>query len=516
MIQVREAVEADVEAIADIFTRTYSDHYAHPEFCDPENLKRIIFADDVLILVAELEDSRRVIGTASIILDIGAFGDLIGEFGRLVVHPDGRRQGIGHRLMEARLERVRERLHMAIVENRAVHSYSQSISAKHGFVPVGFLPSKLKFEERENIALYAKPFGACLELRKNHPRIIPEAYSLADCALGGFGLPDDAILDDETPAYSASVDFELEAMTSAGYASLLRFERGRVRNREILGPMKLHAGVFQIRVSHYRYLLAKRDGRVVGGVGFHIDENEKAARILELVCADDDPVRCLLMEAIRVCREEEGAEYLEVDVNAHSPAMQRTLLELGFLPCAYVPAMSFHRVERLDVIRMAKLFVPLDVAGVELHETSRAIAERVIRAFEHRQVAPRLVAAIPSVALFDDLSDEQVGRLAAVFRLVELAEGETLSEGVGGEHETLMVISGRVEVRDGGSETESRVLGSGETAGELALVGRQTRPIEAVATTPAEVATVDAAAAADLFRQRPDIGMVVFRNLAKR
>ena len=81
MINVREAAEHDVAAIRDIFEACYSGHYAHPGFCETDSLKHAVFDDDVLMLVAEDDVMGRVLGTAAVILDIGAFGDLIGEFG---------------------------------------------------------------------------------------------------------------------------------------------------------------------------------------------------------------------------------------------------------------------------------------------------------------------------------------------------------------------------------------------------------------------------------------------------
>ena len=80
------------------------------------------------MLVAEDVESGQVYGTASVVFDIGADSDLIGEFGRLAVLPEARGRGLGNRLMEARIEHIRNRLHVAVVENRTPHAFSQKIS----------------------------------------------------------------------------------------------------------------------------------------------------------------------------------------------------------------------------------------------------------------------------------------------------------------------------------------------------------------------------------------------------
>lgn len=467
-ILIREAAEPDVDGIREIFTACYSDHYAYPQYYDETRLKQLIYDRDVVFLVAEETVTGRLLGTGSVILDIGAWGDLMGEFGRLAVHPDGRGKRIGSRLMEGRIERVEHRLHVGIVENRAVHPFSQKISDHHGFTCAGFLPSKMLFAKRENVSLYIRHFGDCLRLRRNHPRIIPEAWELADEVLRNSGIGCDAIVDDSTYPYARAGEFEIEEMTSEGYTSLLHFERGRVRHREIFGPVKLHVGFFQLRISHYEYLLARRNGHLIGGIGFFVDEAEKAARILELVSTDERAIRCLLEEAVTRLHEDSNVDYVEVDVSAYSPAMQRTLLELEFLPAAYLPAMSFHRVERLDGIRMLRLFQPLDLEGVQLHEASRSVADLVVSSFSSLPADPEIIHQLEASGAFATLRPEQIDALArcASFGPVPATDSTPLVEAI-------LVEGGKFIVFDQGALEK-------------------------------------------LAEARPDIGVVLYRDLARR
>ena len=180
-------------------------------------------------------------------------------------------------------------------------------------------------------------------------------------------------VDASSAAYPHAEDFELEEMASELYPALLRFERGRVRDREIFGPIRLHYGLFQLRANRGRYLLARRNGAIIGAVGFAVDELEKTVKVFELVSVDDTPLHFLLAELVSRCQNEYGVAYVEADVSAYSPRMQRTLLEVGFLPVAYVPAMVFHDVERLDIVRMARLFEPWDQEGLALFEATQPI-----------------------------------------------------------------------------------------------------------------------------------------------
>ncbi|MCA9174672.1 MAG: GNAT family N-acetyltransferase, partial [Planctomycetales bacterium] len=515
MLRVRDAVESDDEAIRDIFVATYGNDYAYPAFYDLHTIRKLIYADDNVLVVAEDEDTGRVIGTGSVVLQSGAYADLVGEFGRLVVHPDARGKGCANRIMEARIERVQSRLHLGLVENRVMHPYSQKVSASHGFTPLGFIPHKLRILTREHISLYGRYFGDSLSLRRNHPRIIPEAAAIAELVLAGLGLRPDAIIDDHSASYPQSEPrhYELEELTTAGYATLLRIERGRVRHREIFGPMRLHYGLFQLQARHSSYLIARRDGQIAGAIGYVFDELERNVRVLELISVHDGPIRYLLETLLETCRQTLGAHYVEVDVSAYAPHMQRTLLELGFLPVAYIPALVFHDVERLDGVRMVRLLTPFSAADVQLHEQSRPLAELVIRAFEEREIQPRIAEAAPNTKLFHGLNAEQSRQLATICRLTRFRGGEQIVRHGEADGMTHVLLSGAANVIIPGRGRVG-VVAAGECLGEMSLLEAMPHSATAVAVTDVETAAIRHTDFTSLVRMRPDIAAIVFRNLA--
>ena len=515
MIEVREATEGDIAGIREIFRESYGEHYSYPEYYDSQHLKRMIYGDDTILLVAEDSDTGDVVGTASIIVQVGAYADLVGEFGRLAVHPKARGQGVGKRLMAERVRRVEKRLHLGLVENRSAHTFSQRISAAHGFVPLGFIPLKLKFDHRESIALYGRHFGNALKLRRNHPRIISEVHPLAHQVLGDCGLGDDTIIEDDVAPYEHVDRFELEELTADGYTELLRIERGRVKNREVFGPIRLHYGLFLLEASRSNYLIAREEGRIVGGLGYLIDPHERAVRVFEVVASDERPVFFLFCQLICRCREQLDAALIEVDVSAYSPRLQRTLIELEFLPVAYIPAMVFHDVERLDAIKMVRLFLPLELGKPQLFERGRAIAETVIRSFQAREVLPRVADAIPAIPLFRDLTEDQQRQLASICRL-ESFESETLIYETGQPSDRIYILlSGEVEVMPSEAGSPSILVRPGECLGEMSLLRATPHSAAARARTAVEAAVIDHDDLLQLARRRPDVGATIFRNLAR-
>jgi GNAT superfamily N-acetyltransferase len=516
MIRVREAQEKDVTSISEIFQATYGDDYPYQQFFDESWLKRSVYNNEVAMIVAEDEETGQVLGTASVMCDMGATSDLLGEFGRLAVHPDGRRKGLGRKLMEARLEHSDKRLHVAFMEARTTHPFSQRIAAKHGFAAVGFLPMKHKLAVRENFALMVRYFGDALQLRRNHPRIIPEAYTLAFQSLENIGLSPDVIVDDSSPAYSWEEGLELETLSDGSTTPLLRMERGRVRNREIFGPMRLQYGFFRMHAKHAEYVIAREDNRIVGALGFIRHDFENIVRIVELIAPTDQAIRFLLEKLERLSRTEWGARYIEVDVNAHSPRMQRTLLELGFMPVAYVPAMVFDEVERLDVIRMVRLNGEMEFGEFELLESVQKIANPILDLFQKRQVIPRIAAVVDDVALFEGLDKEQMTRLASSCKVVRYAKDQVLFQQGEPSKDMLLVLSGEVSIQMGEPAVEIGKVGRGETLGELSLLTNNLRTATAVVvhSSELEAASLTYDNLIELTRLRPDIAVTIYRNLA--
>ena len=510
---VRLAEEKDVSPIRDIFIAVYGKDYPYKEFYDPQWIKRSIFNDQVLMLVAEDPDTKHVAGTASVVFEMGAHSDLVGEFGRLAVHPDYRQYGIGNLLMDKRLEAIEDRLHLGMVQTRIIHPYAQKISLNHGFAPLGFLPLSHTFSHRESFALFGRYFCDALALRNNNPRVIPEVYPLANLALTNTGLPCDVIVDEESAPYPYKGGYQVRELTTHGYPRLLRIERGRVRNREIFGHMRLEYGFFKLHANHANYLLASENSQLVGAIGFTLDKTDHSVRVFELITFTDHAIRFLLSELERKCREEWDIQYIEIDVSAHSPRMQRTLLELDFMPAAYVPAMVFHEVERLDIIRMVRLTKLQDLGPLSLTPPMQEIADVVMGGFYTRSVTPRIAQVVTDIPLFHGLNQEQVERLASACTVQEFKAGEPVFGETDPADRMFILLEGQMTVGVGSPPVQVGTVKKGETLGEYSLLSSKPRTATATTKTEVEAAVLSYHDLDDLVRRRPDIGVIIYRNL---
>jgi GNAT superfamily N-acetyltransferase len=515
-IRTREAREGDIEAIREIFLGTYEEDYPYRDFYDRDWLKKAIYGDHMVMVVAEDGTDGTVLGTGSVDLDVGTHSDLVGEFGRLAVRPESRGKGVGGAIMARRIQLMEGRLHVGIVGNRTVHFFSQRISHRFGFAAVGFLPLKHRFRTRESIAPFAHHFGPALALRRNHPRVVPPVDTVAHLAMTNLAMGTDVIVDESAPPFPRDDDFESSELESERMPDLLRIERGRVRAREVFGPIRLHYGFFKLTARKANYLVARRpgvrEGAVAGALGFLHDPGERNIRIFELIAASDASIRYLFVQLLERARALE-AEYIEVDVNAHGTRLQRTLLEIGFLPAAYYPALAFHDVERLDAVTMVRLLVPPVVGEVKLIDPVQPLHDAVMAGFRSRSVLPRIADRMDGLSIFSGLGDEQARWLASSMSVKDYGPGEELFRQGDPADELYVLMDGEVEVRISADAAVGRV-GEGGTVGENAMLADTTHNASVRTRAGTVVAVLTRASLQELATRRPDIAVILYRNLA--
>lgn len=511
-MEIREARDSDVEALRDLFIQVYGENYPYSDFYDTEWLKKSVYDDDTLMLVA-LHDTH-LVGTGTVILNAGGYDDLVGELGRLVVEPTKRARGAAKALVDALIRRMERKVLFSFSETRTVHPGAQRLAEEVGWRVIGFEPMKYQLAQRESVAIYAHLQPMAVELRRNNPRVIPEVAVLADTALRNLSLPADAIVEEEPDGYPTEREFETARLRERGVTPLLRIERGRVRNREIFGNFSLAHGFFNIADSDTHYLVARDKEAVLGAVGFTYDPIDRKIRIFELIEFDDAVKGFLLSQVDKLAREEFQAAYQEVDVSAYSPRMQRTLERLGFVPVAYCPSMVFENVERLDVIRMAKINFRYEPGPMRLLEGPMRMREIVERGFEDRLLGMTITEGVRHASIFRDLPEGDLYHLARVCSLRARKAGEQIIREGDMTDRLYILVDGHAEVR-----YQDRILGyvkPGEIVGEMSLVERHTRrSADVTLTTDATVIEIESAQLHHVMEKHPRLGYIVMQNLAR-
>lgn len=509
---VRPVNEADLPAIRDLFYRCYGEEYPYREFYSDEWLKRSIYQDSYLFLLAEI--NGRIVGTASVYFEVGAYADLCGEFGRLAVDPDYRSQGVGTALMKARLEFADARLHFGLTECRTAHPFAQRISEKFSLLPIGFLPQKVLLDQRESLVMMSCIFGPARSLRRNNPRVIPEVYLLGQVALRNMGFEPDLIAADDNDGYPIGSGFEVEELTESGLPYLLRIERGRLSRRQVFGNLQLSYGLFLLESRNTDYLVARENGRIVGAIGFTHDEIGRSIKIIELIDLRDEVAGFLLKELDHRARRKYHADYIEITVSAYWPKIQRTLSNLGFVPVAYCPSFVFHEVERLDTVKMAKLYVPLDIDDAQLTPMSTEIFKLVRAGFEEKRLGIEVNETTRQMTIFRGLEDGELAKVAGLCRLQTFAAGETIIRAGETDGIFYMVKDGQLDIFAEDGKTHVGQVETGHFLGEISLVTARPYNATARAHTNVQLLALNQQDFDRLIDRYPRIGLQVMRNIA--
>ena len=516
-VRIRNIQEEDVQGVIDLYRAVYGDDFPFREFYDAGWVKRGVFSSEIIWIVAERED-RRLLGSAAVLLNAADRDDLVGEFGRLVVHPDARSLDLGTRLVQAQIDYSQSFIEYAFAECRTAHVGAQKICTRLGFGVTGFEPHAYQFgPSRESVVYVSRLLGNARRLRKNNPRVIPEVHAIGSLALQNCGLDDDLIVEQGVDPYpvSDSREYELADLQDTQVYRLLRLDSNRAGGSLVFGSMRLEYGFLRLKAHDARYTVLQRGRSLAGGIGYTWDEMDRKVRLFELIAVDDLARGTLLEHGLAQLERLYDPAYVAIDVSAHAPRLQQTLALLGFSAVAYAPSMVYEAGERLDVVKMAKLRMPLRVEQAQLIDPAREAMHRVAQSVAEKARGVSVEAVARRVKIFDGLTDLQYGRVREICREVPYEAGEPVVVRGSTDRSLFIILGGAVEIRLDGGPGHVATIGPGEVFGELALIDGLPRSATAVCGQRARLIQITQEDFHALTRRDPALGMVIYRNLAR-
>jgi RimJ/RimL family protein N-acetyltransferase len=515
-IEIREAQEDDVAAIASLYRACYGDDYPFEEFYDHAWIKRGVFDSGIRWYVAVAHDlDGRLLGSAAVMLNAGDADDQVSEIGRLVVHPDGRGRDLATELVKRVVADADELSDFAFAECRSAHAGSQVIFHRLGFHVVGAEPLAYELGAFETVFFVCRLSEGARLLRKGSPLVAPEVYELACHALANCGIEVDVrVAHDATPhpVDRQRDDLVLEDMQGRQNYRLLRMGRQHFLDPDVFGSFRLEHGNLKLKQHAARYLVLRSGDAVVGGLGFTWDEVDRKVKVFELVAAAPRYKGTLLELAVARIEAEYDPRYLAMDVNAHATATQASLVRLGFAPCVYAPSMVYVMGERFDVVKMVKLRQEPRLEHWVVIDEMRRAASLVKDAVWDTARGATVDSVTRGLTLFRGLRDADVRALGARCRELTYAEGELVfGEGADGQA-LFVVLAGSVQIERAAERVAT--VGEAEVFGEMALVEQLPRSAAARALEPSRLLVLAPRDFDAFVRERPEAGVTVLRNLA--
>lgn len=517
MVMIRLIQENDIENVIELYKVVYGDDFPFKEFYDASWIKKGVFNENIRWFVAQTEEGK-ILGSAAVMLDSGGYNDLIGEFGRLVVHPEARNLNLGSKLFDALLEASSPYIDFGFGECRTAHTGAQKILKRAGFGIVGIEPHPYRLGSvRESMLFVCRLMGNAYKLRKNNPRVIPEIHALGSLALHNCGIEDDLIVESIVEPYPVTrdPDVHLAPLDNDQIYRLLRLSRGNREFPDIFGNCKLEYGFLKLKSHAGQYLVLYRGKSIVGGLGYVWDEIDLKIKVFEVISAEANTKGAIIEMGLQYIEKTYSPAYIQFDVNAHSPRMQRTLCHLGFAPVAYCPSMVYADGERLDVIKMVKLFIPLRLDQAKLIDEALPI-KKVVEDLLIKQARGVEIDEISrQVVLFQGMTDVQIGYLCSVCKEVPYAHDEWIFRTGEKDRTLFIVLDGEIEIITEKLDRTIAILGKGETVGEMALIEDLPRSASVRCRRDSRLALIKAKDFESLIIRDPELGLIVYRNMAK-
>ncbi|HEX6401349.1 MAG TPA: Crp/Fnr family transcriptional regulator [Actinomycetota bacterium] len=123
------------------------------------------------------------------------------------------------------------------------------------------------------------------------------------------------------------------------------------------------------------------------------------------------------------------------------------------------------------------------------------------------------VEALRGIRFFEELTDEDLARVAKVGQRRTFAAGEALVERDSDRGGLFVILSGTASVEVGGATHE---LGPGDFFGEMALLGRTRRSASVTATGPVEALVIETIYFDPFLIENPSVAVAILHGVVER
>ncbi|HUD48004.1 MAG TPA: cyclic nucleotide-binding domain-containing protein [Candidatus Baltobacteraceae bacterium] len=464
--------------------------------------------------VAELDG--RLQGTISFLKPDGPNTNPVANLGRNLIRPESVANGTAEHLMRSINEVALRRGEMAVVRISALDNAQQILFENLGYVCVGFQPLKHMLQQRLGVLFYVRGAKSVLVTRNSLSESLPQVSELAGASLEKLQIPNAMAVRDGASGYPLQCELKVHDGTADDFILWRTQAESANPPLEVSGRFNHGFGLLRIPGSYLpRAFLGQRDQKMVAGLTYYFDEQDRCARVTDAYCNDDISMGALLAHAVNTVQAQLGAVYTEIDILMTAPRLLKTAEQLGFVPVAYLPAFFCHSGRYCDVVKMVKLNVSYSLEDGDFTAHAKSIVEIINRNFQDQKLGLAIINLLRPLSMFAGLGDGELRKIARLFVQKLYRPGEQVfARGQVGD-EAYVVLRGKFNIQLEENAPPIAQLGDGKIFGELAFLDGAPRAAYAVAVQPSILLVVKRDAFADLVRREPTLGMMVMRNLAQ-
>ncbi len=512
---IRPATAADAPQWIALIRATLGDQYPAKEIYDVNWIAaQLAPGSNQETWVAEVDG--RLDGTISFLKPDGPNINPVANLGRNLIRPEAVPNGTAEALLRSANELASQRGEMAIVRVSALDNAQQVLFENLGYACVGFQPLKHMLQQRIGILFYVRGANSVLVTRNPLSESLPQVSELGMDALEKLQIPNTMVVRDGASGYPLQGDLKLHDATTDDY-ELWRVQAESANPPvEVSGRFNYGFGLMRLPAPYQlRAYLAQRDEKMVAGLSFYFDEQDRCARVTEAFCSDDVSIGALLAHTVKAVQEQLNAVYTEIDILASAPRLLKTAEQLGFVPVAYLPAFFCRNGRYSDVVKMVKLNVAYSLENGEFTAHAKSTVQIIDRNFQDQKMGLAIINMLRPLSMFSGLGDGELRKMARLFVQKLYRPGDQVfAKGDSGD-EAYVVLRGKISIQLDQNAPPIALLGDGKIFGELAFLDGSPRVAYAVANQPSILLVMKRTGFADLVRREPGLGMMVMRNLAQ-
>ena len=372
-IIIRLAKTPDMRRIQMLYAEVYGGNYSIPIVTDKEKMRSAIEDNEYYWLVAECQG--RVIGSLVYALDL--FYRNSKAFGA-VVSQEFRKHDLAFTMMKLVLDDITETkdlVDIVYATTRTANYAPQKLTESLGFIKLGIFPNSNRLQYNETHCLTGYFTEKALGRRRQTPVVIPEIAPFYE------------IVRKQIKLEAAQVkDVKGEYSEHKSKIPLLNFEMITapefIKNRW----KKTKSNSFFERIFmpfHEPNLILITPDQ---GTEVYLTFNQKDKYSVVVGGVTNEKSFAVVLESIAQKVSQMDMAYVEVIIDAYSPAIQRDALDARFIPSAYFPCAKRMEDKRYDCVVFSRTFDILDFRNVKIISLYRNFLKEYLKLWRENYI----------------------------------------------------------------------------------------------------------------------------------
>ena len=463
--------------------------------------------------VAAEED--KLLASISVLGAVTANENPVCNLGRNLFHPSSYADGSAEALIQKITELAVLRRQMCVTRVLASDNQQQVLFEKLGFACVGFQPLKHIHKTREEVLFYVKRARSMNANRLPVSESLPQLGELAAVVLTHLMIPGVPSARDGGTGYPLKTDVVVVAATEADYKAAHAAAATANPPQEISGNFNWGSGFMRVAAAiTHKAVLCRREDKLVGGMRYLFDEQDRCVRIMDAFCTDNLSLGAVLQYVCKHSQTELSAAYVEMDALVTAVKLLISAEQLGFVPAAYLP--GFHKLHEgtTDLVKMVKLNQTYAIEHDKLTTHALVIVNVIKHCLQDQSIGVAIINLLRDLELFKGLGDGELRKLARLFTQKLFRPGERIFGKDDSGHEAYVVMRGQIDILLDENAPPIASLGQGQVFGEISFLDGGKRGAMAVAKQASILLVMQRPQFFELTQREPHLGLAVMRNIA--